>query len=311
MRRLPVAVLLLAACHPASSAYLHTEVPAPVQGTPATGGGVDPLSCPLQAPGTSEPTGDAIDSTGFGCFGACGPSCMAECDNRLLHTARDVVDPAGNPRCVRCSYQLLECRSHAYCRWHDDCYRQCDLRWSSTREGDPPGIPFNACYRACDGPALHGGRTCAVDWAQVTDPSVQLRDDCWDGSSVAFTRLVDAPAVTDGPCPGDGDHPGAPWDPSTAAWHRPDAPPATLPHHSSCEEDTDCPDRNQRCDTGSAHLPGTGGRGKCVDARSSVDVSPLVPPGLLGPGLLREDGAACALDHQCAGGVCRRGWCAR
>jgi hypothetical protein len=309
-----VSSLSTLACSPrsASPVYGNTAVPDPSNGDPvAADGGVGLFSCPLQLRFTSEPTGQGIDPTGFGCFGGCGPSCMAECQESSISRSRDVVTDTGVTACVTCRYQLLECKSHAFCRWHDDCYLQCDLRWADQRGGAPPDIPLNGCYRSCDVPALQDARGCAVDWAQVADPSVTMDDACWDGSYVPFTRLTVGPVVTEGSCPPADEGHARPWDPLVAGWDDARRPPGTLPRGASCTEDTDCPDRNQHCDRGRPDLPRLNGPGTCVDTFPSprVNVAPLVPPGLVVPDRKKGAGEGCALDDQCQSGRCLRGVC--
>lgn len=239
----------------------------------------DASLCPDRLPDTGDPLGTAIERDAFGCYGACGPSCKADCVDSVVSLWRS----DGNT-CVRCDYRVKECKSHAFCRWHDDCYRQCDLRWEKDHKEAPATPPSNPCYRTCDNPVVKATPSCAVDWTQIGVGPPSVRDACWDGSWVTFSELattsVSESAAT---CGDDASVRPAPWDPRTAKWSSDKAPPATLPQGYSCTHDTDCPDRNEICDPHAGDYPGVNGTGRCEDAGLGVDVAPRVPEGLVLP----------------------------
>lgn len=280
--------------------------------TPLLDAGSGPLDCAATLPGSSEPTGAALDPWLFGCFGACGPSCRAECVSQRVERHQRATLEDGGVACVQCAYTLLTCKSHAACRWHDDCYRQCDARFAEEESGEPAYIPLNRCYSACDGPARDTGGLCSADWTQIGDSTPALSDRCWDGSVILFTRLDAPAAVQPGECPTEPPAlPALSFSDGTARAQQGQV--VTLPEGptrgSSCLLDADCPDRNQVC-TLRAFPPGAVCADRPRGAERNVDVTPLVPPGLHTPDNPRQTGLACVVDGQCAsrrcaGGVCR------
>jgi hypothetical protein len=262
------------------------------------------VHCPAQLRDTGEPTGAAIDRDGFGCYGACGPSCKAEC----LDDTVTVSLPAGDG-CATCTYQLKACKSHALCRWHDDCYRQCDLRWDALHAEAPASPPSNPCYLNCDRPVLDASALCGEDWAQLLTSTPSVRDACWDGSFVLFSTLTHEVQST-GACSVASDLRARPWAPDVGAWNDYANPPTTLPHGYSCSADTDCPDRNQVCDPDAGDYPGVNGWGRCVDAAPDADVTRLPPTALFTVDGGADGGAPCDLGYQCHSGRCLGGACA-
>lgn len=260
--------------------------------------------CPARLPATGDPLGTAIERDAFGCYGACGPSCKAECVDSVV-SVRWPHDGA----CVRCDYRVKECKSHAFCRWHDDCYRQCDLRWEVEHTESPASPPSNPCYRTCDNPVLKAAPSCAVDWTQIGVGGPSVRDACWDGSWVTFSELEGSSPEPLAACTDESPAHTAPWDTSHAAWSSDESLPATLPRGYSCTIDTDCPDRNETCDPDAGDYPGVNGWGRCTDSHLGVDVTPLVPEGLVIPDAGAVSGAPCAFDDMCASGHCSHGVC--
>ena len=285
--------------------------------TTETSTSIDPLNasaddaCPAQPPGTGEPTGKEIERDLFGCYGACGPSCKAACVDDAVTITRTLAPAAdGTPRCQTCSYKLTSCKSHEMCRWHDDCYRQCDLRWEAEHTEPAASPPWNPCYLTCDNPVAKASLLCGADWTQIGKSTPSIADACWDGSFVAFTTLtaqhVDATA-----CAPTRDARPRPWSPNAGAWSGTAKPGATLPKEYSCSRDTDCPDRNQRCDPRAGSIWGINGPGLCVDRVPSpgVDVTPLRPPGTFTNDDGAPEGAPCSLGFACRSGVCEAGVC--
>lgn len=278
---------------------------------------VEPLNavaedCPAQLPNTTEPTGAAIDREQFGCFGACGPSCKAACvedDVTITRTLSPAAD--GTPRCQTCTYHLKSCKSHEFCRWHDDCYRQCDLRWDAASASAPANVPWNPCYRSCDNPVAHADLLCAANWSQVGADTPSVSDACWDGSFVAYSNLT-AQHVDTTMCAATKDSRPRPFASDQALYAGTATPPATLPEGYSCTFSTDCPDRNQRCDIFAGSIWGINGPGLCVDIVPSpkVDVKQLLPAGTWTKGQVLAAGTACSLGYQCKSGTCANGTCA-
>lgn len=272
----------------------------------ASDGGIDTDAspCPLRLPATGDPLGVDIERDAFGCYGACGPSCKAECVDSVV-----AVRWAHDGACVRCEYRVKECKSHAFCRWHDDCYRQCDLRWEAEHTASPASPPSNPCYRTCDNPVLKAAPSCAVDWTQIGVGGPSVRDACWDGSWVTFSELEGSSPEPLAACDDGSPAHAAPWDASHAAWSSDASPTPTLPRGYSCTLDTDCPDRNETCDPDAGDYPGVNGWGRCTDSHLGVDVTPLVPEGLVIPDAGALSGAPCAFDDMCASGHCAHGVC--
>lgn len=269
--------------------------------------------CPAQLPHTGEPTGAAIDREQFGCYGACGASCNAPCVEDDVTVTHDLAPAAdGTPRCQTCTYHLKTCKSHSFCRWHDDCYRQCDLRWDAQSASAPANPPWNPCYLSCDNVVAHSSLLCGADWSQVlagSNPSIA--DVCWDGSIVAFSNLTAQNTAT-AACGETRDARPRPWAPDEGLWSSAATPPPTLPEGYSCSKDTDCPDRNQRCDIRAGTIWGINGPGLCVNTTPSpaVDVAPLAPPGLWQKNAELAVGSACTLGYECKSGACVNGLCA-
>ena len=288
------------------------EVDAGDTGWSVQDAGPPPFSCPPRLPHSDDPLGTAIERDAFGCFGACGPSCKAECLDSFFSTWTDLGASDGGVQCARCDYVVKECKSHAFCRWHDDCYRQCDLRWDAVQAAAPATPPDNPCYRNCDNPVVSAVPLCAVDWTQIGVDGPYVRDACWDGTWVVFSTLAAGPAVEAGACAQDHSSHAVPWDSTTAAWDSTDTPPATLPEGYSCTVDTDCPDRNQDCAPDAGDYDGVNGWGRCenIVPFPDVEVAPLIPEGLQIPDAGLQEGAPCGLDYQCAEGHCAHGSCA-
>ncbi len=258
--------------------------------------------CPATLQGTGELGGATLTREGFGCYGGCGPSCKAECLEDAITTAL----PNGLG-CTRCTYKVTTCKSHALCRWHDDCYRQCDLRWAESHSEAPETPPSNPCYLSCDNPVVHASKRCGADWSQLLASSApSVRDACWDGSIVIFTTLVAAKHATSAGDCADEDHRPRPWAPNTGAWGDFASRPSTLPRGYSCTDDTDCPDRNQRCDPKAGNYPGLNGWGRCVDLSPSpgVEVREWPAPGTRSVTFGLDAGAGCLFGYDCAGGRC-------
>ncbi len=258
--------------------------------------------CPANLPGTGDVAGASITREGFGCFGGCGPSCKAECLTQTVTLALS----AGSG-CTSCTYDVTVCKSHELCRWHDDCYRQCDLRWAVDHAEEPASPPSNPCYLNCDNPVVKASTLCGADWSQLLASSPSVKDTCWDGSIVAFTtlagsRFLETPeqcVITDERT--------RPWAPNTGAWSGSATTPTTLPHGYSCTNNSDCPDRNQYCNPDEGDYPGVNGWGRCLDTMPSpmLNVTPMSALGtrLVGPGA--AIGAACSFGYDCASGRCQ------
>ncbi len=261
--------------------------------------------CPTRLPRTGDHDGAAITREGFGCFGGCGPSCKAEC----LESAVTVNFASSSGECVRCTYRVTACKSHEFCRWHDDCYRQCDLRWAAVHAEAPASPPSNPCYLTCDNVVVHASALCGADWSQLATNDPVVHDSCWDGSMTVFTQLVQAERDR-ATCAND-DRTPRPWAPNFGAWASSETAPATLPLGYSCTNDTDCPDRNQRCDPHAGDYPGVNGWGRCVAAAApAVDVTPLEATGTQLAHGAAPDGNPCWFGYDCASGHCRQLQCA-
>ncbi len=280
---------------------LAAEVGANHDGTGSKGDAGWP-ECPANVLGTGDVAGATLTREGFGCYGGCGPSCKAECLEDTLTTTL-----TGTHGCTRCIYRVTTCKSHELCRWHDDCYRQCDLRWAEGHAAAPASPPSNPCYLTCDNPVVQASAVCGADWSQLlASSSPSVRDACWDGSFVVLTTLT-ARSNSGGTaaCTVFDDR-ARPWAPKTGRWSHAASVPSELPRGYSCGGDTDCPDRNQRCDPKAGDYPGINGWGRCVDLSPfpGIDVRPWPAPGtrLVAPGL--DGGAQCLLGYDCASSRC-------
>lgn len=260
--------------------------------------------CPANAPGTGDIAGASITREGFGCFGGCGPSCKAECLDDTL-----TISLAAALGCTQCTYKVTTCKSHEFCRWHDDCYRQCDLRWAASHAEAPKTPPSNPCYLNCDNPVVHASTLCGADWSQLFSSSGSVRDACWDGSLVVLTTLTSS-QHSSSTCGAD-DVRARPWAPDTGAWGDAAPVPKTLPHGYSCTDDTDCPDRNQRCDPKAGDYPGVNGWGRCIDVTPSrgLDVTPLPAAGTRVVGQSADGGVPCDFGYDCRSGHCEHSRC--
>jgi hypothetical protein len=83
---------------------------------------------------------DSRTPEGFGCFGACGPSC--DCVDRV--DAEVTTHEEGRA----CRWQTISCKTHSFCEWHDSCYRSCDFQVPGA-VGDGR-VARGLCYRSCD-----------------------------------------------------------------------------------------------------------------------------------------------------------------
>lgn len=258
--------------------------------------------CPATLSTTGSLAGESLTREGFGCYGACGPSCKAECLHDTLTVAL-----AAKAGCTRCTYRVTTCKSHEWCRWHDDCYRQCDLRWATQHSAAPSRPPSNPCYLACDLPIVRASTLCSADWSQVMASTPSVRDPCWDNSLVVFTTLTHVEPTTECLTADDRARPWA----TTGSWSPEVSPPSGLPHEGSCAADSDCPDRNQTCDLEAGNYPGMNGWGRCRDAvpPSTGAVAPLPTPGLRLLTDAAPDGARCLLGYDCASGRCEAFTC--
>lgn len=95
---------------------------------------------PDHLPGTQSMT--VPDRAGpFPCFGGCGPSCACagrrDSTQSLQHGAQT------------CTYQVIQCNTHPFCVWHDQCYLDCD-------NSMPNAVRRSGCYRQCDSSCLSG-----------------------------------------------------------------------------------------------------------------------------------------------------------
>ena len=271
-------------------------------GSPELGG----PGCPLTLPGTGDLTGAALTREGFGCYGGCGPSCKAECLERSVTISLPMATG-----CTQCSYKVTSCKSHELCRWHDDCYRQCDLRWAKSRAEAPPSPPSNPCYLSCDTVVVHESPFCGADWSQLTaGPAPSVRDVCWDGSIVVFTTLISSQRVQT-QCRTDEELSSRPWAPQAGGWSGAERGPATLPQGYSCGDDVDCPDQNQRCDPSVGDYPGLNGWGRCVGQMpaSAIDVAALKAEGTRLLGSTKGPDAGCWFGYECASGRCQSQRC--
>ncbi len=150
---------------------------------------------------------------GFGCYGACGPSCKATCrDIAPVEKIYRIKAADGTMVTRLCSYKRIECLSDLRCRKHDECYRQVDLQqFAKTHDtSKPPSTLGTTGYRVCDvkGPFLDEASK-IQRWFSVTDPSQltpQERNlcfasyivgnvqtglgDCWDGTTTKYADLA-------------------------------------------------------------------------------------------------------------------------
>ena len=268
-----------------------------------TGSLVVSASCPANLPGTGDTPGTLLTREGFACFGGCGPSCKAECLESTITIA--VPEREG---CTRCTYRVTTCKSHELCRWHDDCYRQCDLRWALVHPEAPLRPPTNPCYLNCDNPVVQASTRCGADWSQLFTASPSVRDTCWDGSIVVLSTWAGAEASSSCETL---DERTRPWAPNVGKWASDATTPLGLPRGYSCTHDTDCPDPNQRCDDDEGDYPGLNGWGRCVDlpVAPQRDVTPLPAAGTrLGP-LGSTEGTPCWFGYDCASGRCQNHQC--
>ena len=155
-----------------------------------------------------------LDPYGFGCYGACGPSCKATCrDIPNVEKVYRVKNTEGAILTRICTYKRFECLSDLRCRKHDECYRQVDLKYYIDHNKDlssPPSTLGTTGYRLCDvkGPFLDEASK-IQRWFNVTDPSQltpQERNlcfanyivgnvqtgigDCWDGTTTKYADLI-------------------------------------------------------------------------------------------------------------------------
>ncbi|MGQ0507377.1 MAG: hypothetical protein ACT4TC_18885 [Myxococcaceae bacterium] len=210
--------------------------------------------CPAQLPGTDEGTGAPGDPD-FGCFGACGPSCNAVCTESTVELRLAGTDASGASTCTVCGYRVKTCKSHAFCRWHDDCYRQCDIAWRTNKPGEPvPSTGYNLCYFGCDAKLI---TRCSPDWTNlsVVGSPGTLSPECWDGSVVRFSAALST-ETSPGTCAESTSTRSCSWPADDAKWPV-DAPPApnALPQATPCWSTANCPDPNSTCDRPS-FLPG-------------------------------------------------------
>ena len=89
---------------------------------------------------------DVGESPGFGCYGGCGASCACAGLTESNVSNIEIV----NGQKMECSYQVIECYTHAFCRWHDACYYACDFSYPNN------GALRASCYRSCDSGCLTG-----------------------------------------------------------------------------------------------------------------------------------------------------------
>lgn len=87
----------------------------------------------------------------FGCFHACGASCA--CAGRKDST--QTLNHGGRS----CRYQVIQCNTHPFCVWHDQCYMDCDNTM-------PNALRRTGCYRQCDTGCVTG----AAPWSNYPDP---------------------------------------------------------------------------------------------------------------------------------------------
>ena len=266
-------------------------------------------SCPSEIPNTGELDGFGITRKGFGCYGACGPACETECEAPIEF----VYSVQGTEQCARCTYTVLSCKSHEFCRWHDDCYRQCSRRWEALHEEDPPSAPNNACYRNCDLPVAETSYACGIDWAQLFEAEEpDIGPECWDGSFVVFSKLVEEELV-DGICEGSSDNATRPFAGQAFTWDSSIDPPTELTQDESCGMDEHCPDRNQYCELDIAEPVGLNGPGRCWDLEPSpmIDVRPLEAVGTREASQISPIGALCLFGFDCWSGWCVDGVCSQ
>jgi hypothetical protein len=264
--------------------------------------------CPENIPDTGDLEGLHITRESFGCYGACGPACESECDE-----GREFVyEVQGDGQCSLCTYVVSACKSHDFCRWHDDCYRQCDHRWAALHEEEPENAPNNPCYRNCDLPVLTATVGCGADWAQLDAGEPQIDPECWDGSFVVYSKLLSSDVVA-GACTASTESSPRPFFGQVDLWDDESVPPEAMPQGYSCSNDEDCPDRNQYCELDTTEPGGINGPGRCYDIEPSpgVDLSPLETAGLRSGTDWLPDGEPCVFGFDCQGGHCVDGNCAQ
>lgn len=83
---------------------------------------------------------DPAAPQGFGCFLSCGRSC--ECINRVNGKTTTTVEE------FLCDWETVTCNTHPFCRWHDTCYRNCDITFPG--KIDDGNFSRSLCYLSCD-----------------------------------------------------------------------------------------------------------------------------------------------------------------
>lgn len=162
-------------------------------------------------PGLPYDLRDRQDSTapyGYLCYGACGPSCKATCNDVPDATKiyRVKFKNSEQSSCRRCTYSRKMCRSHSMCRAHDECYRQADIdRFKATHDYSqgPSTFGINA-FRLCDHDAVKNeisklrpptsldylSDTWKICWARYLQGIVPHdTTDCWDRTQAMYAML--------------------------------------------------------------------------------------------------------------------------
>ena len=128
-------LLLLALCFFAGTTFAQKGQPRLPEGT-----------LPLYVPDPVLPENEG-EPIGFACFGGCGPSC--DCTGRIDW------ETTTKENGMICTWNLISCNTHSFCRWHDDCYRKCDFQFPGQVGDGSVGRSF--CYRSCDKSCVTGG----------------------------------------------------------------------------------------------------------------------------------------------------------
>jgi hypothetical protein len=179
--------------------------------------------CPPSLPGTdigidAPPDAAGNVDQGFSCYGACGPSCDSPNFSETGPKGETLIGiTVGN---VNCWYNAKTYKSAEGCRWHDDCYRQCDISWPTNAKARW------ACTKDCDALVANNGlMKCGADYSNTAPFDVvvtntndsngrpwsgrkgfgwtdlgrgglgDIRPACWDGTAITFSQFKQATAV--------------------------------------------------------------------------------------------------------------------
>jgi len=89
---------------------------------------------------------DPKEPVGFACYEGCGRSC--DCVDKKESSTTTCHEGQ------KCTWKIVRCRTHSFCRWHDGCYRSCDFNFPGVV--DDGSLKRATCYRACDFACVDG-----------------------------------------------------------------------------------------------------------------------------------------------------------